>query len=210
MLHFIWVGAPLPHNLASNVNKWARMHESWSIQVWTERDLGWLRNLPLFKDARSIVPADAVEQFQADIARYEILLRHGGFYADVDTVPVKPIDHSVLKHPEFAVQEDPTWIGNTYLGAKKNHPLMEAIVSGLAGSARRNRGRRPNVIAGPKYITPLWQRYEGHVAPTSWGFPYSYTDVKRGTIPTEMPNETYAVHEWHHTKRLMEKRNARR
>lgn len=200
----------MPPHLAANVSIWREMHPSWEIHVWTERDLGWLHNLRLFSDARSIVPADAVEQFQADIARYEILLRHGGFYADVDTYPIAPIDDSVLKHTEFAVQEDPSWIGNTYLGAVASHPIMDAIVSGLAGSAKRNRGRRPNVIAGPKYITSIWRNHGGYVAPTTWGFPYSYTDVKRGTIPTRMPDDTRVVHQWHHTERLMEARRARR
>lgn len=201
----------MPPHLTANVTKWMNMHPGWHVQVWTERDLRWLHNLPLFNDARSIVPPDAVGQFQADIARYEILLRHGGFYADVDTYPLKPIDDSILKHREFAVQEDPTWIGNTYLGAIPSHPIMNTIVAGLAGSAKRNRGKRPNVIAGPKFITGIWRNHDGYVAPTEWGFPYSYSDVKRGTESTYLPGEgTYAVHEWDHTRRLMEKRNARR
>lgn len=195
--------------MADNIDAWRRLHPEWSIKVWTERDLGWLENSGPFRDARSIVPDDAVGQFQADIARYEIILREGGFYADVDTRPVRPIDDSVLNHESFAVQEDRTWIGNTYVGARPGHPIMRDIVGGLRDNIRRNRGKRPNVLSGPKYITPIWVKHGGYVAPTEWGFPYSYSDVKRGTVPSTISDETYVVHEWDHTRRVMEARRGR-
>lgn len=208
-LHFIWVGSAIPPRMAENIARWRELHPRWQTRIWTERDLGWLHNKRLFSEAQSIVPADAVGQFRSDVARYEILLWKGGFYADVDTYPIRAIDDSILNHNEFAVQEDPTWIGNTYLGATANHPIMKSIVHGMDANVRRNRGKRPNVLSGPKYITPLWKNHDGYVAPTEWGFPYSYTDVKRGTIPSTMPAGTYAVHEWDHTRRVMEARRVR-
>lgn len=210
LLHFIWVGSAMPGHLAQNVQRWRDLHPTWGLRVWTDRDFRWLHNLPLFNEAESIVPRDAVGQFKADVARYEILLREGGFYADVDTYPLRPIDDSVLKHKEFAVQEDPSWIGNTYLGATPDHPLFREIVIGLKMNAKRFRGKRPNVIAGPKYITPLWRRSGGYVAPTEWGFPYSYSNVKRSNVPATFGKNTYAVHEWQHTRDVMEARHARR
>lgn len=208
-LHFIWVGKPMPPHLAENITRWRDMHPTWSVKVWTERDLNGLTNQRLFNEAESIVPRDAVGQFRSDVARYELILRHGGFYADVDTYPVRPIDEMVY-HREFAVQEDRTWVGNTYLGGGAGSRVFEAIVAGLGANVKRHRGRRANVLSGPKYITPIWLKYSGYVAPTSWGFPYSYTDVKHGTVPHVVPEETYAVHQWHHTQQVMEARSARR
>lgn len=210
VLHFVWVGPPMPTHLAGNITTWRELHPSWLIRVWTERDLGWMTNRRLFSEAESIVPRDAVGQFRADLARYEILLQYGGFYADVDTYPVRSIDDSILNHREFAVQEDHNWIGNTYLGAVSDHPIMRTIVAGIPANARRMRGRRPNVIAGPKYITGIWRNHSGYVAPTEWGFPYSYTDVGRGTVPDTIGTGTYVVHQWHHTRQLTEARNAQR
>lgn len=209
-LHFIWVGPAIPPRAAENIARWRDMHPRWQTRIWTDRDLTRLRNQRLFSEAQSIVPRDAVGQFRADVARYEILLQHGGFYADVDTYPLKPIDDSISNHFEFAVQEDMRWIGNTYLASTPGSAIMRSIVAGLESSAERNRGKRPNVISGPKYITPIWHNHKGHVAPTEWGFPYSYTDVKRGTIPDTMPARTHVVHEWDHTRRVMEARRARR
>jgi inositol phosphorylceramide mannosyltransferase catalytic subunit len=209
-LHFIWVGPTIPEHLAANVRRWRELHPNWGCHVWSERDLRWLTNQSLFNEAESIVPRDAVGQFRSDVARYEIILRHGGFYADVDTYPLKPIDGSVLNHREFAVREDPTWIGNTYLGGRAGSPIFDAIITGLASNVKRNRGKRANVLSGPKYITPIWRNHDGYVAPTEWGFPYSYTHVKRGTVPTDFGDDTYVVHQWHHTKQVMEARHARR
>lgn len=210
LMHFIWVGKPMPEHLMHNIDIWREMHPGWRIHIWNDRSFGWLHNQRLFSEAESIVPRDAVGQFRSDVARYEIILKHGGFYADVDTYPVKPIDDSILYHTEFAVQEDPSWIGNTYLGSCSGNPIFRQIVDGMAMNVKRHRGKRANVLSGPKYITPIWRKHGGNVAPISWGFPYSYTHVKRGTVPDTIGPETYAVHQWHHTKQVMEARNARR
>jgi mannosyltransferase OCH1-like enzyme len=209
-LHFIWVGPTMPPHLAANVDRWRELHPTWRVKIWTDRSLGWLTNQQLFSDAESIVPRDAVGQFRSDLARYEIILQEGGFYADVDTYPVKAIDDSILNRTEFAVQEDPTWVGNTYLGGRAGHPLFREIIAGIPLNVRRHRGRRANVLTGPKYITPIWRRHDGYVAPTAWGFPYSYTHVKRGTVPDRFGPDTYVVHQWQHTQTVMEARNARR
>jgi mannosyltransferase OCH1-like enzyme len=206
LLHFIWVGSTMPDHLMSNVHWWKMLHPSWTVRIWTDRDFGWLANQRLFDEAESIVPRDAVGQFRSDVARYEILLQHGGFYADVDTHPMRPIDDSVLKHDAFAVKEDRTWIGNTYLGSAPGHPVFAEIIQGMQANVKRFRGRRANILSGPKYITNIWRRHGAYEAPTTWGFPYSYADVKRGTVPATIPDTAYAVHEWHHTRRLMEAR----
>ena len=38
----------------------------------------------------------------ADVMRYEILFRHGGFYADCDSVSLRPLDDWMLATPLFA------------------------------------------------------------------------------------------------------------
>lgn len=199
----------MPEELAVNIEHWKIMHPNWGVTVWTERDLCWLRNRQLFDDAENIVPRDAVEQFRSDVARYEIILEYGGFYADVDTWPLKNIGDSLAKHETFAVWEDRSWIGNTYLGGMAKSPVFKAIVNGLAANVKRHRGRRPNVLSGPKYITPLWKLFDAYAAPTSWGFPYSYTHVKRNTVPRDFDHDTHVVHQWHHTKKVTEAQRGR-
>lgn len=184
---------------------WKRHHPDWEHVLWSDSDLGWLANRGLYDHAGDLVPADAVEQFQADLARYEILHRWGGLYVDCDTEALRPIGDALAGHAEFAVAEDTRWVGNTYLAATPGHPIMAALVAGIAGNVARHRGDRPNRLTGPKYLTPIWRGHGAHVAPTDLFFPYSYRHVRDGTIPTDY-GDAYAVHHWDHTRRVLARR----
>lgn len=186
-----------------NLNQWARLHPHWSQKVWTERDLLWLKHRTWFDIASWVVPKDAVNQFRADIARYEILYRHGGFYADVDTYPLNNIAEALEGHDAFAAAEDSHWVGNTYLGAVAGHPVMKELMDGLFPSIKMKRGQRPNRITGPRYLTPIWHRHGCYVAPQRLWYPYSYTNVKQGNIPVMFGGDVMAVHEWGHTREVL-------
>jgi len=211
IMHHIWIGPPMPDHLKANCAAWAEMHPDWDMKLWTEREINeiGLQNRALYDRAESTVPADAVEQFRADIVRYEVLALFGGMYVDVDTIPLRPIEPALAGHREFAAHEDRTWIGNTYLGAIPGHEIMQTLVAGLPANVHRLRGRRPNKLSGPQYITPVWNRYGGHIAPQRQFYPYSYIDVKRGTVPEQFAPEVYAVHTWFHTESVLRSRKAR-
>ena len=208
-LHFIWVGSPMPQHLSENVDQWRAMHPDWQCHVWTEKNLPILRNRDLYKRAPELVPADAVGQFRADIARYELLFDFGGLYCDVDTIPLRPIDDALVGHEVFAAMEDRTYVGNTYLGSVPGHQIFRDLVAGLPANVKRMPGKRPNKLSGPQYLTPVWKRHGGYTAPSREWFPFSYTDVKNGTVPTDYAPEVRAVHQWYHTNTVLENRRAR-
>jgi mannosyltransferase OCH1-like enzyme len=212
IMHQVWIGPPMPDHLAANCAAWAEMHPDWDMKLWTEREIDeiGLHNRALYDQAERIVPRDAVEQFRADIVRYEVLALFGGMYADVDTMPLRNIEPALTGHYEFAAHEDRTWIGNTYLGAVPGHSIMQTLVDGLPANVHRFRGKRPNKLSGPQYITPVWNRYGGHIAPQRSWFPYSYVDVKRGTVSEDFGPDVYAVHSWDHTRRVLHVRQAAR
>lgn len=205
-LHFIWFGKPMPDHLAANVEEWKRLHPRWRCYLWTEKNLPLLRNASLFQRAEKLVPADAVEQFRADIVRYELLYDMGGFYADADTRPLRPIDTALGAHQAFAAMEDRNWVGNTYLGAVPGHPIFRDLIAGLPANVQRLRGKRPNHLSGPRYLTPVWRRHSGYTAPSRLFFPYSYTHVKADNVPTDFADDVVAVHGWNHTRTVLERR----
>lgn len=209
IMHFIWVGSPIPDRLMANVGTWREMHPDWGIHLWTDDNLPNLRNADLYHRAASLVPADAVGQFRADIARYELLYDFGGFYADVDTIPLRPVDSALKGHEVFAAMEDRSWVGNTYLGAVRRHSIFLDLITGLPGNVKRQRGKRPNKLSGPQYLTPVWKRHGGYTAPSRLFYPHSYSDVKNGTVPTDYDDDVFAVHQWFHTTTVMENRRAR-
>lgn len=210
-LHFIWVGDPMPEHLADNCQVWTQLHPDWEVQLWTEREIDeiGLQNRALYDQAEKIVPRDAVEQFRADIVRYEILALYGGFYADADTRPLRSIEPSLEGRTEFAAAEDRNWIGNTYLGAIPGHLIMQQLIALLPRNVHRYRGKRPNWLSGPRFLTPVWRQHGGYVAPTEQFYPYSYSHVKQGTVPNEFGTDVVAVHGWDHTRRVLEQRRER-
>jgi inositol phosphorylceramide mannosyltransferase catalytic subunit len=211
-LHFIWIGGTLPDKFADNIAKWKQFHPNWECSVWTDAELDYhpLENRALYDQAEKLVPRDAIEQFRADIARYEILYQCGGFYADVDTRPMRNIESALAGRELFAAAEDRNWVGNTYLGATQRHPLFAEVVRQLPANVQRFRGRRPNKLSGPQFLTPLWRAFNGYTAPTKQWFPYSYSHVKHDAIPMDFAPDVYAVHEWNHTRRVLAARKRSR
>jgi mannosyltransferase OCH1-like enzyme len=207
-LHLIWVGKPMPKHLRDNVLCWETLHPDWEVKVWGDKDLDWLENRPYFDLAERYVPADAVGQFRADLARYEILHRDGGFYADCDTYPLKPIDYALRGRREFAAREDDNFVGNTYLGSVARHEAFEDIIKSLPNSIDVHRGKRPCISTGPQFLTPIWYQYKCYTAPTSEWFPYSWSDVRNGN-KLAVKGDPYACHTWEHS-REMTKRKGRR
>ena len=201
----------MPGQLRTNLLEWRQHHPDWTFVLWNDASLFWLKHRDLYDRASEIVPADAVWQFRADIARYEILNIHGGLYVDCDTFPLQSLDVALEGHDAWAAWEDRNWIGNSVLYSVAHHPVMERLVADL----RRNVAQdalhewRPNRLSGPRYLTPIWREFGCYVAPRRRVYPYGYADVKQGTVPTAFGPDVLCVHQWHHTRQIMEARHAR-
>lgn len=206
MMHFVWLGSPMPEHMRSNVAEWRRLNPDWLAHVWTEKNIPILRHSDLYRRAQDLVPKDAVYQLQSDIIRLELLYDFGGFYADTDTRPLRPLREALEGHEVFAAAEDRNWVGNTYLGSTPGHPIFADLIRGLDANVRRLKGKRPNHLSGPRYLTPVWRAHGGYVAPSAQWYPYSYTHVKNGNIPTDYDPDVFSVHTWNHTKEVMEAR----
>lgn len=210
-LHFIWVGSTLPTHLEKNINQWSDLHPHWNVTVWSDKDLNWLNNQDLFDNADSLVPRDAVGQFKADIARYEIIHRYGGFYADCDTYPLRNIEAELDGVSEFAAMETHRWVGNTYLAGVTHHKTFRHIIHEIPQSIKRHRrGTRPNLLTGPKFITPLWRADKCHTGQQAKWFPYSHEDVRRGRQISNFSSGVVCVHDWEHTRDLVKRRKLRK
>ncbi|MFI1708365.1 glycosyltransferase [Streptomyces griseoruber] len=108
LVHFIWIGGNISKDALDNVLAWAgkAQNSDWRINLWTDRRSSWsLGDSARVKWARSIEfknIEDAIDDrlaatyekatkgptkaypLASDIARYSILKRVGGVYADVD------------------------------------------------------------------------------------------------------------------------------
>jgi mannosyltransferase OCH1-like enzyme len=203
LLHYIWVGGPLPEKQRAFIATWRECNPDYEITEWNEK------NIDLTPP--SVAKAYARKRWAtvADLTRLSIIHHHGGIYLDTDFEMRRPLD-PLLRYPcFFAFQHEhhPTdWVCNGVLGAAPGHPFI-----GLAWKAafRLRQGPigldRPTKY-GPKLITKLL-RAEGlrhydpqgvqlgdvFVCPKHWFFPYAYDEEpdESRVLP-----ETIAIHHW--------------
>ncbi|MFE0419130.1 TcdA/TcdB catalytic glycosyltransferase domain-containing protein [Streptomyces tendae] len=108
-VHFIWVGGDIPGPALENIIGWAQRaaNTDWTINLWTDKNtkIGWSswskikvtgklkqRSIEEALDSRveasyktaTTDPKQKAYPFASDIARYCILKKFGGVYADVD------------------------------------------------------------------------------------------------------------------------------
>lgn len=203
VLHRIWVGGPMPEAYRIFGEKWKTINPEWEIREWGNDDFGWLQNQDLFDNAEQYVPADAVGQFRSDVARYEILLKHGGVYVDCDVEPLLPFA-GFLNNDGFAGwEEDGVFVGNTVLGSVPGNPLFSKMVDALPGSAKANKGRAATWISGPRVFTRIVSEsgLSLTIFPQSYFFPYSYKELRDGFDPGQKTySNAFSVHHWGHQR----------
>lgn len=200
VLHRIWVGPPMPERLAQIGVQWKDMLPGWGHRLWGDDDLGWLANRDLYDRAEALVPKDAVGQFRADIARYEILAQFGGVYVDCDLEPLRDITdlHAHQAWAGWEVQD--RFVGNTILGGQPGAPFFTEAVEALPGSVEANAGRRPNRMSGPHFTTRLYRKHGGlHVYPQQFFYPYAHDQLDRHH---DDPGDAYTRHLWWHQRTL--------
>ena len=92
----------------------------------------------------------------ADVMRYEILFRHGGFYADCDSVSLRPLDDWMLATPLFAVWESekhaPGLVANGFIGAVPGHPVLAEMIEQIR--------KQKNPLRLPRRWLPWAKRVE--------------------------------------------------
>jgi len=206
ILHRIWLGGEPPAVYNKFLDRWRSLHPDWEIKLWGDEDFGWLRNQRLFDSAADYVPADAVFQMKSDVARYEILLDHGGVYVDADTEPLKSFD-PLLGAEAFAGWEVPgKFIANGTIGAVPNHPFIRRVVERLPSWADENKGRAATFVSGPRLFTGLYFSNQPNIVvhPKKTFYPYIYDELTRDKnrkdpASLEYP-DSFSVHHWNHKR----------
>lgn len=198
--HRLWVGPPMPAHLEQYGETWKQHHPGWQHILWTEETLPPLRNQRLYDNAEKIAPNN-VGQFRADVARYELLLTHGGVWIDADMQCLQPIDDLIAGVDCFAGWEtEARWVNNAILGCTPGHPFLDSLVRGLGANVRRKAGARPNILSGPQYLTPVYRRHARQVTvfPQRTFYPYLWNELDRGG--DQFPH-SHAVHHWNNRRR---------
>lgn len=206
ILHQIWVGGPMPDHLSAYCRQLRDLHPDWEYRLWSADDLAWIRHRDLFDRWEELAPLNR-GQFQANIARLEVLHRHGGIYLDCDMEPRKPLDPLLpeIRTGAFLVwQREPghrrgKLLSNAAMGAEPDHPTIGHLIDGLAANVARNAGMRCTHTCGVKYVTRQLARTRLPVdrLPSKMFFPYLPDQMDRAG--NDFP-DAYAVHHWHNQR----------
>lgn len=185
----------MPQRLGPYVDSWKQLHPDWEHRFHAEFDD--LENQRVYDAAESITPH--VGQLRSDLARYELLWRHGGVYVDTDMEALRPLD-DLLDVPCFAGWErQGRWVNNAIIGAEPGHPLMRSLIEQAPASIHRHRGERPNKMTGPHLLTPLARDRDDvviHDEPVFYPYSWSELDAQGGDY-----GNAYTAHHWDNTRK---------
>ena len=170
ILHFVWVGGKsLPERYVENMRRWKEHHPDWEHRLWT--------NVPIDAEWRWIVACETRPVQIADILRVEMVFRHGGVYADLDSWPVQSIGPTIEGLDSFVVRNYFGNIDNYIFGATKNHPWLKKVLGKVWFHYRPN--ERIGLMGGNLFV-----RTNPHTYPR-------YREFRYGILSAR-PNDEYA------------------
>jgi mannosyltransferase OCH1-like enzyme len=180
IIHQIWFGDKnmLPYNL---VNTWKQLNPSWEHILWTEENIFPLVNQKQFDSLGNKFNG------KADLARYEILHEHGGFFIDIDTKALRPLTDEITQTSIFACYENekifPEKISNGYIGCVPKHWFIEKIITEINSfEPSLVENISPWRIIGPNLLTGLYKttskiHNEMTIFPSWYFIPKHYSGV---------------------------------
>jgi mannosyltransferase OCH1-like enzyme len=187
-LHFIWIGSRLPDRYRERIERFRDINPAYAIWLWTDHEVDPavpdVSVQPLRYDdfyGADVLTAERRIGVRADLLRYEIVLRHGGVYSDVDAVAVRQYD-GMFARPFVCFTMHPYYnICNACFGFPAGDPFLAEVVRCARTNIAVAANREIPQISGPTFFTQcLLQLLPEHVTAIDQRFtvmrsPYSYS-----------------------------------
>ncbi|OON81413.1 glycosyltransferase family 32 protein [Streptomyces tsukubensis] len=131
IFHQVWLGGPMPERFQAYSRTWRHHHPDWEYRLWTEDDLDPSRS-DFLTNGDAYLSLNTWSE-KSDVARYEILLRHGGIYIDTDFECLRPLDGLLQDVEAFSATESDARVSVStgIMGTSAGHPLFAACVQEL-------------------------------------------------------------------------------
>ena len=124
ILHYCWFGRnPKSELIQKCMESWKVYCPDYEIIEWNEDNFDLNSN----KFAKQAYDCKRWA-FVSDYVRLWVLKNYGGVYVDTDLEILKPID-KFLAHRAFSGFQDTPRVPTAIMGAEKNHPWIEALLS---------------------------------------------------------------------------------
>jgi hypothetical protein len=195
ILHQIWIGEKNPPiNL---METWRQKHPEFEYILWNEHEivhrgleLSCLREINIMNEING----------KADIIRWEILYKYGGYFVDADSICIEPFDSFFENQTAFATYENEIvrkgLIATGTMGFIPNHPLCRDIIEWIKTpeAEEKIRNYRAWVSVGPALLTNMVEtnKYPDFAIYPSYCFlPNHFTGPKY-----EGHKKVYGYQEW--------------
>jgi mannosyltransferase OCH1-like enzyme len=128
---------------------WEDMNPSWEYKLWSDDNLPELVCQEQFDNMKQL-------HGKADILRYELLYKYGGFYIDADSECILPLEDFLLDNDSFAGYENERvrggLIANGYIASTKENDLMWILMSKINKIPDINK-TDAWIMTGPQLLT---------------------------------------------------------
>lgn len=156
----IWIGPKKPNlYFFENLHKWKGLMPNWEFKVWTNDtltpELIDKEYLDLLNDALSGSHA-------ADILRWYLLWKWGGYYVDADITPIKSLENiNTHKYPVVLCHDLPiTWnyIACGFVASEPGHKLFKTLVNKMYQADLTNTDI--HLVTGPGALGEAWENLD--------------------------------------------------
>jgi len=122
-LHFCWFGSPVPSAVSARLDRWQKLHPSWTIRQWNESNI----------DVSRCAYADACLQrrdwaYLSDYVRLQVLAKEGGVYLDTDVELLKPLEGFIDGSFHIGYMHNCA-LGTAVMISPANHPLLGRLIA---------------------------------------------------------------------------------
>lgn len=164
ILHRVWIGPkPIPDIYERYWEGWRRMHPDWEMKTWRDADVAHFSTAHKIREAHTYAG-------KADIARYEVVYREGGFYVDADMECLIPLD-PLTPYP-FVIGQQPTQfnadstLNNAFYGSVPGNEVLQTTLADLldvdvsTGDA--------GLVTGPAHYRRAYDRHTDYPVFFDW------------------------------------------
>jgi mannosyltransferase OCH1-like enzyme len=134
ILHMIWLGEKeRPEYFDININRWKDLMPSWDFKIWTNEHL---TEEYIEKSYLQLINKASKGAQKADLLRYYMVYKYGGFYVDADVTPLKSLDFIKTYNYSTVICNDRPWITWAYIsigffGSVKESEFLKFIIDNM-------------------------------------------------------------------------------
>ena len=123
-IHYCWFGKkPLPERYVAWMNSWEKLCPDYEIIRWDETnyDMAWC---PYMEEAYTSMKWG----FVSDVARIDVVYRHGGIYLDTDVELIQNLDELLYQQCFFGIDESLRVSTGLGFGAVAGSPVLKGLL----------------------------------------------------------------------------------